>query len=268
MSKIFFIGAGKMATAIAGGLVGSGAFTADELAAFDINPAAASAFTAATGIRCGSGEINEDELGNAEAVLLAVKPQFLADALNGLKSILEAKLIISIAAGISLEKLYDMTDSSRIVRVMPNTPALVGSGCAVAAMTPEVLSAERELVRKIFTAVGNYAELDEKHLDAVTGLSGSGPAFVFEFIQALADGGVAEGLPRMLALELAAGTVFGAAEMVLKTQQHPGVLCDQVCSPAGTTIRGMEALHRHAFHAAVMEAVREATRRSEELGRA
>ena len=151
---------------------------------------------------------------------------------------------------------------------MPNTPALVGSGCAVAAMTPEVLSAERELVRKIFTAVGNYAELDEKHLDAGTGLTGSGPAFVFEFIQALADGGGAEGLPRMLALELAAGTVFGAAEMVLKTQQHPGVLCDQVCSPAGTTIRGMEALHRRAFHAAVMEAVREAARRSEELGRA
>ena len=149
---------------------------------------------------------------------------------------------------------------------MPNTPALIGSGAAVAAMTSEVLPEERAFAEKIFTAVGTFSVMDEKHLDAVTGLSGSGPAFVFEFIQALADGGVAEGLPRDLALQLAAQTVAGAAGMVLETHTHPAVLCDSVCSPAGTTIRGMEELKRHALASAVISAVRAATARSRQLG--
>ncbi|MBO5763191.1 MAG: pyrroline-5-carboxylate reductase [Lentisphaeria bacterium] len=267
MSKIFFIGAGKMATAIAGGLCKSGTFAPGELEAFDISPEAAQRFTAATGIHCGHTAINEAELERAEAVLLAVKPQYLADALTGIKCILESKLIISIAAGISLERLYDMTDSYRIVRVMPNTPALIGCGCAVAAMTKEVSTQERDFVAEIFRAIGSYAVVEEKQLDAVTGLSGSGPAFVFAFIQALADGGVAEGLPRDLALQLAAQTVAGAARMVTETQTHPAVLSDQVCSPAGTTIRGVEALHQGGLHKTVMNAVRSAAERSRELGK-
>ena len=267
MSKIFFIGAGKMATAIAGGLCKSGTFAPGELEAFDISPEAAQKFTAATGIHCGHTAINEAELERAESVLLAVKPQYLADALTGIKCILESKLIISIAAGISLERLYDMTDSYRIVRVMPNTPALIGCGCAVAAMTKEVSTQERDFVAEIFRAIGSYAEVEEKQLDAVTGLSGSGPAFVFAFIQALADGGVAEGLPRDLALQLAAQTVAGAAKMVTETQTHPAVLSDQVCSPAGTTIRGVEALHQGGLHKTVMNAVRSAAERSRELGK-
>ena len=266
MSKLFFIGAGKMATAIAGGLVKSGAFEKEDLLAFDILPEAAARFTDATGVQCLSGELKEDDLQEAGAILLAVKPQYLADALNGWKYILESKLIISIAAGISLERLYDLTDSSRIIRVMPNTPALIGAGAAVAAITGEVTTEERAFADKIFSAVGSFSIMDEKHLDAVTGLSGSGPAFVFEFIQALADGGVAEGLPRDLALQLAAQTVAGAAGMVLETHTHPAVLCDSVCSPAGTTIRGMEELKRHAMAAAVISAVRAATARSRQLG--
>jgi len=266
MNRLFFIGAGKMATAIAGGLVRSGTFDKTELQAYDINPQAAAKFTEATGVTCLSGELEEAPLQNAGAVLLAVKPQYLADALNGWKYILETKLIISIAAGISLERLYDLTDSARIVRIMPNTPALVGAGAAVGAMTAEVTPEERALTEKIFRAIGTFSVMDEKHLDAVTGLSGSGPAFVFEFIQALADGGVAEGLPRDLALQLAAQTVAGAARMVLETHTHPAVLCDSVCSPAGTTIRGMEELKRHAMAAAVIAAVRSATERSRELG--
>ena len=267
MSKLFFIGAGKMATAIAGGLVKSGAFEKEDLLAFDILPEAAARFTDATGVQCLSGELKEDDLQEAGAILLAVKPQYLADALNGWKYILESKLIISIAAGISLERLYDMTDSYRIVRVMPNTPALIGCGCAVAAMTKEVSTQERDFVAEIFRAIGSYAEVEEKQLDAVTGLSGSGPAFVFAFIQALADGGVAEGLPRDLALQLAAQTVAGAAKMVTETQTHPAVLSDQVCSPAGTTIRGVEALHQGGLHKTVMNAVRSAADRSRELGK-
>ena len=268
MSNLFFIGAGKMATAIAGGLVRTQTFRAEELLAYDIAPAAAELFTASTGVRCLTGEFDEAALADAGAVLLAVKPQYLAEALNGLKSILESKLILSIAAGISLSRLYDLTDSPRIVRVMPNTPALIGRGCTVAALTAEVTAAERELVRRIFSAIGSFAIQEEKQLDAVTGLSGSGPAFVFDFIQALADGGVAEGLPRTLALELAARTVAGAAEMVIETGAHPAVLCDQVCSPAGTTIRGIEKLRRYGLSTAVMAAVRAATARSQELGKA
>ncbi len=268
MSKIFFIGAGKMATAIAGGLMKSKAFQADEIAAFDISTSAAENFTKVTGINCFSGKIDETALENSEAVLLAVKPQYLADALTGLKSILESKLIISIAAGISLSRLYDLTDSPRIVRVMPNTPALIGKGCAVAACTAEVSQEEHAVVRRIFESVGSYYEQDERQLDAVTGLSGSGPAYVFEFIQALADGGVADGLPRDLALKLAADTVAGAAAMVAATGQHPAVLCDQVTSPGGTTIRGLEALAKGCFKGTVISAVRSASARSQELGKA
>jgi pyrroline-5-carboxylate reductase len=266
MSRVFFIGAGRMAAAIAGGLIKSGSFKAEDLLAFDTAPAAAERFTRETGAHCHTGEIDEPALAGAEAVILAVKPQMLADALTGLKSIMESKLVISIAAGISLSQLYDLTDSPRIVRVMTNTPALIGRGCSVAAHTAEVTAAERELVARIFTAIGSYAVQNERMLDAVTGLSGSGPAFVFEFIMALADGGVAEGLSRELALELAARTVAGAAAMVFEAGTHPALLRDQVASPAGTTIRGLEHLAASNFRAAAIGAVREAAKRSRELG--
>ena len=155
--RIAVIGAGKMATAIAGGLVRSGTFDKAELMAYDISPQAAAKFTESTGVKCLSGELEETPLQEAGAVLLAVKPQYLADALNGWKYILETKLIISIAAGISLERLYDLTDSARIVRVMPNTPALVGAGAAVGAMTAEVTQEERSLTEKIFQAIGTFS---------------------------------------------------------------------------------------------------------------
>ncbi|MGE4564905.1 MAG: pyrroline-5-carboxylate reductase [Victivallaceae bacterium] len=267
MTRLFFIGAGKMATAIAGGLVRSGCFQAEELKAYDISPQAAELFEKSTGVRCFSGEFCEAELEASRAVLLAVKPQYLTEALTGYKSILESKLIISIAAGVTLSQLYDLTDSTRIVRVMPNTPALIARGCAAAAMTDGVTAEERATVEQIFSSVGSFAVVEERRLNAVTGLAGSGPAYVFEFIQALADGGVAEGLPRELALDLAARTVAGAAEMVIQTRQHPAVLCDQVASPAGTTIRGLERLARMGFKGAVMAAVRSGAARAEELGK-
>lgn len=265
MSKLLFIGAGKMATAIAGGIVKANVFSPAEMAAFDISSEAAAAFTAATGVPCEADMAAALE--NAEKVLIAVKPQYLASALAPLKGKFEDKLILSIVAGVTIETLSALTGSSRIIRIMPNTPALVGKGAAAYAGSEAASSADLEFASGIFNAAGIGVQVPEKLLDAVTGLSGSGPAYVFEFIQALADGGVAEGLPRDTALRLAAQTVLGAAAMVLETGTHPAVLKDQVTSPGGTTSRGLEKLAEKGFSGTVLQAVRAASARSAELGK-
>ena len=265
MSKLFFIGAGKMASAIAGGIVRAGIFPAAEMSAFDVSPQAAENFTAQTGVPCGTDV--EKELAAAENVLIAVKPQYLASALAPLKGKFTNKLVISIVAGVSIDTLSCLTGTSRLVRVMPNTPVLAGKGAAAFAGSADASEADLKLVSTIFNAAGIGLEVPEKLLDAVTGLSGSGPAYVFEFIQALADGGVAEGLPRDKALLLAAQTVLGAAAMVLETGRHPAVLKDDVTSPGGTTARGLEKLAEKAFSGTVIQAVRAASARSAELGK-
>ena len=265
MSKLFFIGAGKMASAIAGGIVKAGIFSANEISAFDVNPQAAEAFTALTGVRCVSDA--ESELAAAENVLIAVKPQYLGAALSAYKGKFSGKLVISIVAGVTIDTLSEMTGTARIVRVMPNTPVLAGKGAAAFAGASEASESDLALVSNIFNAAGIGLEVPEKLLDAVTGLSGSGPAYVFEFIQALADGGVAEGLPRDKALLLAAQTVLGAAAMVLESGRHPAVLKDEVTSPGGTTARGLEKLAEKGFSGTVLQAVRAASARSAELGK-
>ncbi|MBR1952987.1 MAG: pyrroline-5-carboxylate reductase, partial [Lentisphaeria bacterium] len=227
MSKIFFLGAGKMATAIAGGLVKSGLYKSCELAAFDVSAAAGENFTRETGVKV---TVLEDIV-NAEAVLLAVKPQMLFQALEPLQGKLSSKLIISIVAGVKIRQIAEVVNSERIVRVMPNTPALVGEGASAYAPGAGASAEDAALVGKILEAVGVAYQVKESDLDAVTGLSGSGPAYVFEFIQALADGGVAEGLSRDVAVKLAAQTLLGAAKMVLATGKHPVELCDAVTSP-------------------------------------
>lgn len=263
MKKLFFIGAGKMATAIAGGLVRSRTFAADELGAGDIDAAAAASFSQATGVECAAGEYLPD----GEAVLLAVKPQMLASALAGKEDLLRERLVISIVAGVSIARLTELTGSARVIRVMPNTPALVGCGASGYAASAGAGAADVELAAKILNAVGISMRLAERELDAVTGLSGSGPAYVFEFINALADGGVADGLPRSVALQLAAQTVAGAARMVLESGTHPAVLRDMVTSPGGTTAQALEVLAERGFAGTVVKAVRAATARSEELGK-
>ena len=265
MSKLLFIGAGKMGSAIAGGIVRAGLFPAAEMAAFDVSSQAAAAFTASTGVRCGTSVRAEPE--QAENVLIAVKPQYLEAAIAPLKGKFSGKLIISIVAGVTIDALAALTGSGRIVRVMPNTPALVGKGAAAYACGPEAAAGDTAFAAGIFNAAGIGVQVPEKLLDAVTGLSGSGPAYVFEFIQALADGGVAEGLPRDIALRLAAQTVLGSAAMVLESGLHPAVLKDQVTSPGGTTSRGLEKLAERGFPGTVMQAVRAAARRSAELGK-
>ena len=265
MKKLFFIGAGKMASAIAGGLTASGKFSSGELGAFDPDQKSAEAFTGASGV---SVDTNSPECGinKSSALLLAVKPQVIA-SLAVYRDLMKDKLIISIAAGISIDKLKEITGSSRIIRVMPNTPALVGKGASGYACSENVSVEEEKFGREILESIGIAFKFNESALDAVTALSGSGPAYVFEFIQALADGGVAEGLPRDTALILAAQTLIGAAEMVLKTGEHPSSLKDKVTSPAGTTSRALEVLAERSFSGTVIKAVRASAARSRELGK-
>ena len=265
MNQLFILGAGKMATAISAGLVNADILKVEQMCAFDPDPQAAERFTQHTGIRCAADPV--EGAAAAEAVLIAVKPQMLSAALRPLAGKLADKLIISIAAGVSLSKLSQSTGSARIVRVMPNTPALIGAGAAAYAPASGVAEADLEFVERLLNSVGLAVKLDERLMDAVTGLSGSGPAYVFAFIQALADGGVAEGLSRDTALKLAVQTVIGAAEMVKQTGLHPMVLCDQVTSPAGTTSRALELLSERGFAGTVMQAVRAAAQRSSELGK-
>lgn len=266
MKKLFFIGAGKMASAIGGGLVRSGLFAPEELGAFDPDKCAAEKFSSSTGISAAC-DTPAAGLQNTEAVLIAVKPQMITAALTPFKDFLRDKLVISIAAGISIAALENITGAKRIIRVMPNTPALVGKGAAAYALSEGAAPEDCQLAEKIFSAVGIAMQVKEKDLDAVTALSGSGPAYVFEFIQALADGGVAEGLSRDTALQLAIQTVAGAAEMVKVTGEHPASLKDKVTSPAGTTSRALETLADRGFAGIVIKAVRAAAKRSEELGK-
>ena len=262
--KIGFLGAGKMASAIAGGMV-KGTFAPENIFAYDCLPAAAEMFKQSIGaVIADKPEKLADE---CDAILLAVKPQYLAEALKPLNGLLKNKLIISIVAGVKLEKLGSLTGSSRIVRVMPNTPALVGCGCGAYSLSESATENDRGLAKAILDAAGEFFELPEKQLDAVTAVSGCGPAYIYEVIQAMADGGVTLGLPRDLAQKLAASTVRGAAEMVLQNHTHPTELRDQVCSPGGATICAVNVLSARGFNSAVVEAEIAAFKRSVELGK-
>lgn len=264
--KIFFLGAGKMATAIAKALVKADPANKAAVTAFDPNRAAAEHFTAETGAEAktsGAAEL----AAAADIVVLAVKPQYLKAAVEPLTGVLAEKLVVSIVAGIELSQLAALTTAARLVRVMPNTPALVGEGMSCYAVSGGLSAKETASVERILGAAGKTAPVDEKLLNAVTGLSGSGPAYVFEFIMALADGGVREGLPRDLALKLAVQTVLGSAKLAAEADLHPAQLRDQVISPGGTTAAGVAELERNGFRFAVQEAVVAASRRAAELGK-
>ena len=200
-------------------------------------------------------------------LVLCVKPSDAAEALTGVRESAPEKLIISIMAGVNLETLQAMAgENARLARVMPNTAALVHKGAAVYTLGHGAGADDAAVVERILGAVGTVHRVSESLLDAVTGLSGSGPAYIYLLIEALADGGVLMGLPRELALALAAQTTAGAAEMVLQTKKHPAELRDMVASPGGTTIAGIKALEDGGVRAAILEAVRAATERSRELG--
>ena len=267
-STIGFLGAGKMATALAKGFVRAEIVFPREIIAGDLSDAARKLFAKETGAKTAAS--NSDVLKFASVVILAVKPDQVAGVLAELRgSFTKQHLLLSIAAGVTISKLENLLPAgARVIRVMPNTPALVGESASAFALGKSATAADGELAKKLLSAVGVAFQVKESLLDAVTGLSGSGPAYVYLFIDALSDGGVAAGLPRDIATKLAAQTVLGAAKMVLETGQHPGVLKDQVTSPDGTTIEGLHELEKGKLRAAVMNAVRAATEKSKKLGQA
>ncbi len=266
-TRFGFIGAGRMATALACGFIEQHLARAEQILASDASPAAAQQFAAATGAR--TSDDNGQVAAESDCVILAVKPQQMAAVLAGLRGRLSARqLVVSIAAGVPLAAITrQLGEGPRLVRVMPNTPCLIGQGASAYCLGPGAVAADGELVARLLGAVGRAFELEEKLLDAVTGLSGSGPAFAYVVIEAMSDGGVRMGLPRDVSLALAAQTVLGAAEMVLSSGEHPAVLKDRVASPGGTTIAGLAALEAGGLRAALMAAVEAATRRSIELGK-
>lgn len=260
-----FIGSGRMATALIKGMIRAGTASAGSITASDPVEATRAALGGETGVEV--TDSNRDVLRRSDAVVLAVKPQSMSHVLEELRPGLTADhLVISIAAGVSLATLAaGVGPERRLVRVMPNTPALVGEAASAYCLGPHARHADEEVVRSCLGAVGRAYRVPESLLDAVTGLSGSGPAFVYVMIEALSDGGVQVGLPRDVATALAAQTLLGAARMVLETGAHPGALKDQVTSPGGTTITGLHALERGGVRAALIDAVLAATRRSAEL---
>jgi pyrroline-5-carboxylate reductase len=263
--KIGFIGAGQMARALAGGFVKNGLVSGNQISASD--PAAAATKQLLADVPGATvAEDNTAVVAGADVVFLAVKPHQMQQAIAQIDaSVRGGTLFVSIAAGLPLARLTKWLDSSRVIRVMPNTPSLVGKGAAAFCPAAGATPADRQLVAQLLGCVGLAVELDERLIDAVTGLSGSGPAYVYLLIEALSDGGVKMGLPRDVATSLAAHTVQGAAEMVLAAQEHPAVLRDRVTSPGGTTIAGLAELERGGMRAAVLAAVEAATKRSVEL---
>jgi pyrroline-5-carboxylate reductase len=262
--KIGFLGAGRMATALAQGIIRGGLASPAEIVASDLDPAARASFAKATGATVTP---ENRECAAAETVVLAVKPAQALEALRELRDIPGRPLLISIAAGIPLSELESAAAPGwRVVRVMPNTPALVGASATAFALGAECGPEDGQRVHDLFASVGIVVQVKESLLDAVTGLSGSGPAYGYLILEAMSDGGVACGLPRETATLLAAQTLLGAARMVLETGSHPGVLKDQVTSPGGTTIEGIHELERAGVRAGLMNAVRAAAEKSRRLG--
>ncbi len=263
--SIGFIGAGQMARALAAGFVKAGLVDAKSVLAADPMPSAVEAFQNVVPAATVLAD-NASVARKADVIVLATKPQHIVAALASLTEVADDKLVVSIAAGVKLGTLEASLAKSRLIRVMPNTPCLVGQSASGFCLGRGATQADRCLVQDLLTAVGLAFEVDEAALDAVTGLSGSGPAFAYVMIEALADGGVRMGLKRDVALALAAQTLLGAAQMVLETGEHPAVLKDRVASPGGTTIAGLEALEAGGLRGTLMAAVEAATRRSVELG--
>ena len=267
--RLGVIGCGKMGSALVQGAIKAGAVSSAEIFGCDPVAAAVEAFQESTGA---AAVANAAELAAAcDTILLATKPH---DAIAALRLAAEGaagkpKLVISIAAGLPLSLLQDaVPENFRVIRTMPNTPALVGEGASAFCKGSTATDEDAALVRKLLGAVGLAVEVPERLMDAVTGLSGSGPAYVYLMIEAMADGGVKQGLARADALALAAQTFLGSAKMVIETGIHPAVLKDMVTSPGGTTIAGLAELERHALRSALIDAVTAATRRATELGNA
>lgn len=264
--KIGFIGSGAMAEALISGILQAGLVTPLQIIVSDITQTRLDymkeKFGIATTLRM------EEVVQVANILFLTVKPQVIPTVLQGIgKLVPTTTLVVSIAAGVTIQTLQDKMPGVPIVRVMPNTPVSVGEGMSVIALGEYAGKENGQLVLTLFAAVGKAVQMDESAMDAVTGLSGSGPGYAFVLIDALADAGVRVGLSRQNSIMMAAQTLLGAAKMVLETGEHPGKLRDMVTSPGGTTIAGIHVLEQRGVRAALSDAVQSATERSREMGK-
>lgn len=263
--KISFVGGGRMAEALISGALSSRGYKAEQIYVADPDTARLDYLKKQYGVQVAVS--NHEAVISGDVVVLAVKPQVATAVLKEIGNGLAKRLMISVVAGVRLMRIIEACGTqARVIRAMPNTPAMVGEGMTALAIGPGVGDSEVACARQIFESVGKVVPVDERFMDAVTGLSGSGPAYVFLMIEAMADGGVKMGLPREMASLLAAQTVLGAARMVLETGQHPARLKDQVASPAGTTIAGLHRLEQGGLRGLLIDAVEAATKRSQELG--
>ena len=263
--KIAFVGAGKMATAIATGIINAGQpFAKENMLACDAFPPAAEAFTEKTGVPCSQNLIETVE--GADLILLAVKPQNIPDLLPAISKKVAGKTVVSIAAGVKLKTLLDYLATDRVVRVMPNTPMLIGEGASALAFSDAATDSDRKTAMEIFEASGIAYELDESLIDAVTAVSGSGPAYFFEMIDAIAAAGAALGLPADVAMELTIQTARGAAGMLKAKTGTARELRDAVTSPGGTTAAALETMRERDFRGLVSAALAAAKNRAVELG--
>lgn len=258
--KLGFIGLGNMASAIIGGILKEGIAAPGDITGSAKTEKTAQEKAVKFGIETSTD--NRKVAEQADVLVLAVKPQFFPEVIAEIRDTLkEETLVISVAAGKSMKYIEEQFEASergkqiKLVRCMPNTPALVLEGCTGYCANAQVSEEEKELAKRLFSSFGKAIEISERLMDTVGSVSGSSPAFVFMFIEALADGAVAEGMPRKQALEFAAQAVYGSAKLVLESGMHPGELKDMVCSPGGTTIQGVRTLEKGGMRGAVMEAV-------------
>lgn len=265
--RVGFLGAGNMGEAMIKGLTQAGLVPASSIGATDARADRLDQMTKQYGVRAFAN--NPALVAESDVIILAVKPQIMATVLREIAAAVDGtKLIISLAAGVPTRTLREhLGKPARLIRVMPNTPALVLEGATAIARAEGLEAGDLEIAQALFGAVGRVVVLDEDHLDAVTGLSGSGPGYIAIVIEALADGGVKMGLDRATAMTLATQTVLGSARLILETGMHPGQLKDMVASPGGTTIAGIAALEDGGIRRTIISAVERATLRSRELGR-
>jgi len=262
-----FIGAGNMGAAMIKSISKSGIMPSDKMFVYDVDVEKMSALQKDTGINLVNSGIEVCE--KSDIIIIAVKPNMIKTVLESCKEKISAeKIIVSIAVGIPIDTFKSVLgNDKKIIRTMPNTPALVGEGMTLVSFDSNVVSKDLEITKALFETMGKVEILEEKLMSEVTALTSSSPAYVFMFIEAMADAAVLSGIPRNLAYKLASQAVLGSAKMVLETGKHPGELKDQVCSPAGTTIEAVNALEKNGFRFAVMDAMNECTKRAREIGK-
>lgn len=264
-NTIGFFGGGNMGGAIIGGLIKSKLYKPEEIFVYDVYAPALERLQKELGIN--PVDDSRELVENAEILIASVKPNVLPAVLKEVREdISRDKIVISIAAGITLSRLEELlSPEHKLVRVMPNTPALVGEGMSAVAVNKNLSQEEQQKALAIFSSFGRAQIVPEKLIDAVVGVSGSSPAYVYIFIEALADGAVLEGMPRAMAYEFAAQAVLGSAKMVLETGKHPGELKDMVCSPAGTTMEAVKVLEEKGFRSAVIDTVHAAAEKNRNM---